>query len=378
VPRDRRLCPGSGSGAGSGSTVEGGLGTRVLEEAEYPAWNRAGRSFGRRRPLQQHAGIPGRALRGSGGSFRILASRRVTSSSVASPSTGADVAFGHVTSRRRLLLYYKGSSSGPTRPRYPSHAPRGRTKSSRRWCVDRGPRVWTRHLRSRSSLTDVRVFSRGEAGPRAFSTATSFSSATSPALGPAWSRISGARGALGSRGSPFTEDDDFDQLLSPSSRSTSGRARPLPSTGGLRAFLHWPEDLGLARLYLPGCLKGDPCRPSWSFSAAGRCDTRVRRLHEQYLSLGATPFLRGYVFKSLSEQGFTSNDLTDAASTRSPTFRLSLGGDLHLCLLLEGPESARFRWRGRRPRGRSASPSEEIAALAGRSAGALRRRDGSA
>ena len=89
----------------------------------------------------------------------------------------------------------------------------------------------------------------------------------------------------------------------------------------------------------------------------------------QYLKLGATAFLRWNVFKRLSELGFAANDLTDAALNPVTHFKAQLGGDLHMCLLLESPESAGFRW-ARKGRQVSRRLRRKVKALAGR----LRRR----
>jgi len=156
--------------------------------------------------------------------------------------------------------------------------------------------------------------------------------------------------------------------------------RPLPSTGGLRAFLHAPETLGLARLYhARPCLKGDPCRPSWSFSARRPSRTPCAPAPTgSIFSLGATPFLRWNVFKSLSEQGFTSNDLTDAALNPVTPLQGSARRRPSPVPAAGRPRISPFSLGAERPRG-FASPSEEIRGVGWPALSrALRRRDGSA
>lgn len=64
---------------------------------------------------------------------------------------------------------------------------------------------------------------------------------------------------------------------------------------------------------------------------------------KEYLSLGASAFLRWKVFAELSALGFKGNDLTDAWLNSVTKFKSQLGGDLHTNLILTKPEAFTFR-----------------------------------
>jgi len=67
----------------------------------------------------------------------------------------------------------------------------------------------------------------------------------------------------------------------------------------------------------------------------------------EFLSLGASAFLRWRAFEALAGLGSVANDLTDAALNSVTRFKSQLGADLHLCLQLARRDRAGIRLRDR-------------------------------
>jgi hypothetical protein len=65
---------------------------------------------------------------------------------------------------------------------------------------------------------------------------------------------------------------------------------------------------------------------------------------QEFLNLGATPFLRWKVFEDLSESGYKANDLTDAALNPVTRFKGQLGGDLESTYVLTSPGTFGYRF----------------------------------
>jgi len=66
-----------------------------------------------------------------------------------------------------------------------------------------------------------------------------------------------------------------------------------------------------------------------------------------YLKMGVNPFLRWKVFEDLAHQGYTGNDLTDAALNPVTHFKSQLGANLEVCFLLKKQDSLSFQVRER-------------------------------
>ena len=63
----------------------------------------------------------------------------------------------------------------------------------------------------------------------------------------------------------------------------------------------------------------------------------------EFLTLGASAFLRWQVFEDLARAGYQANDLTDAALNPVTHFKSQLGGDLALSLMVARPASVSWR-----------------------------------
>src|SRR5262249_39135267 len=110
------------------------------------------------------------------------------------------------------------------------------------------------------------------------------------------------------------------------------------------------RSIGLARLYHARLSGGASISTQLVLQGAHPVSHTVAAgADADHLNLGATAFLRWNVFQRLSRLGVAANHLTDAALNPVTHFKAQLGGDLTMCLVLESPESPRFR-RDRRYR----------------------------
>ncbi len=328
--------------------MRAGYATRLLEEADYPAWNH----LVARSPQGGAYSTPeylDALCEAAGGSFRILAVQK-------GDELLGGIALYERTSRLgtyvspRLLLYYNGIVLKPFETRYPSQ----RTSRQNEILValvgalaDRG--YGQISLRCRSSLTDVRVFlARGWTARLQYSYVVPLAD-----MDGLWGRMEQNLRRLVERsareGLSVTEDDDFDSFFRLHSQihERKGVRLYLPRAAFERFFGRL-RSRGLARLFHARLPQGPSVSTQLVLLGPNTLsDTVCAAADAQYLNLGATAFLRWNVFKRLSEQGVTANDLTDAPLSPVTHFKAQLGGDLQLCLLLQSPESAGFRWARR-------------------------------
>ncbi len=328
--------------------MKAGLAARLLEEADYPAWN----DLVARSPQGGAYNTPeylDALCEAAGGRFRILGVEK-------GDELLGGIALYERSSRLgmyvspRLLLYYNGIILRPFETRYPS------LRTSRqneilealvRALADRG--YGQVGLRCRGSLTDVRVFlARGWTARLQYSYVVPLAD-----MDQLWGRMEQNLRRLVERaareGVSVTEDDDFDSFFRLHSQihERKGVRLYLPQAAFER-FIARLRSRGVARLFHARLPQGISVSTQLVLLGPNAVsDTVCAAADAQYLNLGATAFLRWNVFKRLSENGATANDLTDAALNPVTHFKAQLGGDLHLCLLLESPESAGFRWARR-------------------------------
>jgi hypothetical protein len=355
---------------GEGRELRARLATRVLGEAEYPAWNdlvaRSAQGAVYSSPEYLDA-----LCEAAGGSFRILAVEK-------GGELLGGIALYERTSRLgpyvspRLLLYYNGVVLRPYETRYPSQHTSRQNEILEALVLGLAALGYGRvTLRNRSSLSDVRVFlARGWTARLQYSYVVPLAD-----MDRLWGRMEQNLRRLVERsareGLSVTEDDDFDSFFRLHSQihERKGTSLYLLRAPFERFFMRL-RSRDVARLYHARLPQGQSVSTQLVLRGPHPVsDTVCAASDGRYLNLGATAFLRWNVFKRLSEEGFASNDLTDAALNPVTHFKAQLGGDLHMCLLLESPESARFRWT-RRGREASRHLRRKVRALAGR----LRRR----
>lgn len=338
------------------------LGARLLAAVDFPEWNR----LVARSPEGSIYSTPeylDSLCEAAGGRFRILAAEK-----------GGELLGGVALYERdsgpgayvspRLLLYYNGIVLRPYETRYPSQRTSRQNEILETLAGGLSRLDYSRiALRCRSPLTDVRVLlAKGWTARPDYSYVVPL--ADLDALrGRMEQNLRRLVDRCAAQGFAVTEDDDFDSFfrLHALVHERKGAKLYLPEPA-FRRFFARLQSRGLARLYharLPDGMSISaqlvllgPHPVSHTVSAAADAEHR---------KLGATAFLRWEVFRRLSERGVAANDLTDAGLNPVTHFKAQLGGDLQMCLLLQAPESARFRlasagrglgrWLRRRARG---------------------------
>jgi hypothetical protein len=324
------------------------LAVRVLREAEYPAWSqlvvRSAQGSVYSTPEYLDA-----LCEAAGGRFRVLAVEK-------GDELLGGISLYERTSRLgtyvspRLLLYYNGVVLRPYETRYPSQRTSRYNEILEALARGLANLGYGRIvMRCRSSLTDVRVLlAKGWVARPEYTYVVPLAD-----LDGLWARMEQNLRRLVERsareGLSVTDDDDFDSLFRLHSQihERKGASLYLPRAAFERFFLRLRSE-GIARLYHARLPQGRSVSSQLVLLGPHSVsDTVCAASDGQHLNLGATAFLRWNVFKSLSAQGYSANDLTAAALNPVTHFKAQLGGDLHLCLLLESPESARFRWARR-------------------------------
>jgi hypothetical protein len=320
----------------------------VLKEAEYPAWRqmvaRSAQGSAYSTPEYLDA-----LCEAAGGRFRVLAVEK-------GDELLGGISLYERTSRLgtyvspRLLLYYNGIVLRSYETRYPSQRTSRQNEILEALARGLANLGYGRIvMRCRSSLSDVRVLlSKGwTAGPE-YTYVIPLAD-----MDGLWARMEQNLRRLVERsvreGLTVTVDDDFDSFFHLHSHihERKGASLYLPRAAFERFFLRLKSE-GIARLYHARLPQGRSISTQLVLLGPHSItDTVCAASDAEYLNLGATAFLRWNVFKSLSAQGFSANDLTAAALNPVTHFKAQLGGDLHLCLLLESPESTRFRWARR-------------------------------
>jgi hypothetical protein len=317
--------------------------SRLLSESEYDQWN----ELVRRSPegaLYNTSEYLDALCEAAGGTFRILAAQR-GEEVVGGIGLYEQAGRSGMSVSTRLLLYYNGIVLRPYDTHYPSQRTARRNEALEALAEGLADLGYGRiSLRCRSPLADVRVFQakRWTARPN-YSYVVPLTDLES-----LWSRMEQNLRRLVARctekGIAITEDDDFESFyrLHAQVHERKGARLYLPRAAFQKYFARL-HSRGLARLFharLPGghsvsaqlVLLGHPV----SHTVAAASDA-------EHHNLGATAFLRWNVFQRLAQMGVTANDLTDAALNPVTHFKAQLGGDLETCLVLESPESPRFR-----------------------------------
>ena len=324
--------------------------SRILPPCDFPRWNdlvqrsEEGAIYHTPEYLET-------LCEAAGGSFRILAVEK-----------GDDIVGGVALYERasragayvstRHLLYYNGIVLRPYETRYPSERTSRHNETLEALAEGlSGLGLGSITLRCRSPLSDVRVLlARGWSARPNYSYVVPLAD-----MEVLWSRMEQNLrrlvGRCAEQGVTITEDEDFDGFfrLHAQVHERKGARLYLPREAFQRYFARL-RSRGIARLYHARISSGasvstqlvlqGPHPVSHTVAAGADADHR---------NLGATAFLRWNVFQRLSRLGVTANDLTDAALNPVTHFKAQLGGDLTMCLLLESPESPRFR-RDRRYR----------------------------
>lgn len=143
----------------------------------------------------------------------------------------------------------------------------------------------------------------------------------------------------------FTKDDDFESFfkMHQDIHQRKGVSLYLPYNQ-FKPYFERLSDQGLCQLYfarLPG--KGQPIASQLVLLGPHTVSHTVcAGADAEYQKMGANPYLRWKVFEDLAEQGYSGNDLTDAALNPVTHFKSQLGADLEACFQFRRGDSLPF------------------------------------
>ena len=316
----------------------------VLSESEYEEWDRfvstspLGSVYSTTKYLRTLCSV-------TGGTFRILAVRKGDELAGGVGLYEVKCPFGtYVTPR--LLLYYNGIVLRDYQTRYPSQRTSRLLETMEG--IERGVRGcgYARIvLRNQSAFADARIFL--DNGWSALPTYTYVVPLADLAV--LWNKLEQNLRRLINRchqGSiQFTEDDDFGSFYSMHTQTAErkGASLYLPDES-FRGYFDSLRAQGLCKLYHARMPSGRSIASQLVLLGSHPCAHTVSAAAErEFHNLGANAFLRWKVFEALSRMGYAANDLTDAALGPVTHFKSQLGGELTLCLALQGPEMPLFR-----------------------------------
>ncbi|HSM17282.1 MAG TPA: GNAT family N-acetyltransferase [Gemmatimonadales bacterium] len=248
----------------------------------------------------------------------------------------------------RLLLYYNGLV---LRPR---ESPNPARRASRQLEVQRALEAALRVmsydrlcLKCRSPLQDLRVFQQN--GWKATPTYTYVVPLGEiPAL---WQRVDQNLRRLVTRcekeAVTFTEDDDFESFYRMHLDVHQRKGAPLYlQKPQFERYFRQLRSAGLCRLYQARLPSGQSIAAQLVLTGEHPVSHTVCAASDgEFLSMGASAFLRWKSFEALAALGYAANDLTDAALNPVSRFKSQLGADLELCMQIARPDSARLRLR---------------------------------
>ncbi len=327
--------------------VKSPLRTRFLPEAEYARWSGMVRDSpeGSIYSLPEYLEI---LCAATGGRFRILSIER------------NDEILGGIAlyeeARRlglwvapRLLLFYNGPVLARCESRYPSLCTARDLEVAAALIVALdGIGVPRLSLRCRSPFADARPFLR--AGWIAYPNYTYVVSLAD--LEATWGRIEQNLRRLVRRceegGVQFTEDGDFESYyrMHEDIHRRKGASLYLPERH-FRDYVERLRDGGLGRLFHARLANGRSVAAQLVLTGGHPVTHTVAAASDsEFLSLGASAFLRWRVFDELHRAGYQGNDLTGAALGPVTHFKGQLGGDLKLYLNLKRPDRGVIRLLG--------------------------------
>jgi hypothetical protein len=248
----------------------------------------------------------------------------------------------------RLLLYYNGLVTRPDASRYPSVRARRVLDIQRALETALVQRGYARLcLKSSSALRDIRVFQQG--GWRIVATYTYVVPLTD--LEALWQRIEQNLRRLitrcESQGVTMSDDDDFDSLFRMHLDVHRRKGAPLylPQAEFERYFERL-KSAGLCRLYQARLPDGRSIAAQLVLTGPHPVSHTVCAATDgEFLSMGASAYLRWKAFQALADLGHSANDLTDAALNPVSRFKSQLGADLHLCLQIAHRDRIGIRFR---------------------------------
>ncbi|NNG16773.1 MAG: GNAT family N-acetyltransferase [Gemmatimonadales bacterium] len=248
----------------------------------------------------------------------------------------------------RLLLYYNGLVTRPDASQYPSVRARRRMEIQQALETALSRQGYVRLcLKSCSPLRDVRVFQ--QRGWRVVPTYTYVVPLTD--LKALWQRMEQNLRRLVTRcetqGLTVSDDDDFESLFRMHFDVHRRKGAPLylPKAEFERYFKQL-KAAGLCRLYQARLPDGRSISAQLVLTGSHAVSHTVCAASDgEFLSMGASAYLRWKAFEALAGLGHSANDLTDAALNPVSRFKSQLGADLHLCLQIAHRDEMGIRLR---------------------------------
>jgi Acetyltransferase (GNAT) domain len=321
-----------------------GLTVRDLGKPDYEAWN----DLVARAPEGSIYNTPeylAALCEATGGRFRIVAAQRGEEIVGGVALYEETRPWGTIVSPR-LLLYYNGPVLRAYETKYPSQrtARHVETLEALAEALHNEPYARLR-LKPRAPLIDVRILqARGWHAWPTYSYVVPFDD-----LKAQRERVEQNLRRLidrcGRQGICFTDDDDFESFFAMHHQlhERKGTLLYLPKP----TFERWFRRLkaaGLARLFQARLPDGRSIAAQITLLGPHPVTHTVSAGADvEYLSLGASAFLRWCSFEALAQLGYRANDLTDAALNPVTHFKSQLGGELQMALEVQRPDAVTLR-----------------------------------
>lgn len=316
---------------------------RYLKEDEYDNWDKMvfGSEYG---SIYNRADYLDILCQSAGGSFSILAVEKGGQLHGGVALYKQKAWHGLVISNR-LLLYYNGIILFDHKTKYPSD------KTSRNISILSALKKEfenlpvSRVLLHCRKMTDLRPYISGGwfVLPR-YSYEVNISD-----LDKTWQKIDQNQRRLISRCENeqimMSNDDDFESFFSIHYETHQRKGAPLylPKEN-YRKYFKLLYDSKLARMYHARTKDGESVASQLVLLGHPTTHTVCAGANGDYLKVGVNPFLRWHTFKSLSNDGYIGNDLTDATLSPVTRFKSQLGGDLCMNLVIQKFDSLGFRF----------------------------------
>jgi hypothetical protein len=283
----------------------------------------------------------------TGGTFRILSATKGDELLGGVALYEESSRWGTVVSPR-MLLYYNGLVARPCGSQYPSVLTRRQLDIQRVLEAALRRRGYARLcLKACSPLRDVRVFQ--QCGWKVWPTYTYVVPLTD--IHTLWKRMEQNLRRLVTRcesqGLTVSDDDDFGSFfrLHLDVHQRKGAPIYLQESAFERYFRRLKAE-NMCRLYHARLPDGRSIAAQLVLTGSHTVSHTVCAASDgEFLSMGASAFLRWKVFVALADLGYSENDLTDAALNPVTRFKSQLGADLRMCLQVARPDRAGIRLR---------------------------------
>lgn len=250
----------------------------------------------------------------------------------------------------RLLLYYNGPIFAAPRSKYPSQNTSLYLKlvnALDAWIAEQGYAHVC--LKSRGDVTDVRPFQEhGWSVEPAYTYEVALND-----LDAAFGRVESNYRRLILRcerdGFQLVADDDFDTFFRLHNAIHERKSAPLYlPRARFRAYFEQLRERDLCRLYHARLPDGTAAASQLVLLGPHPvAHTVAAGATAEHLTSGASVFLRWKALEALAADGYTGNDLTDAALNNVTRFKSQLGGNLRLSMVLTRPPTAKWRLKQR-------------------------------